>query len=99
MLPSISSCTVTPGMAAALRHKSVRAQSSENCAGPEEQHLDGRLCRSAWAIRRFNSSMLARVQGHRGWANMIKVSRLGSSAIWASDGHCRGCVPAPPAVF
>ena len=90
--------TVTPGIAAAVCHKSVSGQSAAKSVGaPNRTVAETR----AWAraMRIASSPMLARVHGQWGWANISNVGFPGARGICVSVGHRSGAEAPIPGVF
>jgi len=96
--PSVSCCTVTPGMAAARRQREVSVQIVGSSAGLRNiTRVVMRPC--AHAISRSNSRRLASVQGQRGWANMTKVELVRERVITLLAGHRVGTLSLRPGMF
>lgn len=93
--PFKSDKTVTPGISAALRRRSVSSQSVPEPSGFRKR-TNARTfpwtCAMIWA----SSPTLARVHGQCGCANITRVSPVGARSIFDSAGQFDGTGPTRP---
>src|SRR6516164_7484843 len=89
--------TVTPGIAAALRRRSVSSHpSGVPCGRTKTATAVALPCRRAIVIA--SSPIVARVQGHFGCPMTTMVGRPATRGMWLFAGHRAGDCPSSPGV-